>query len=167
MSRMKSFCENGIIGLYVIVWKKHCDSCCCTETWYCLKLIYTFNNKNNKAAFTALFGSKLLSNRSVRHSADVGACDLWSRHVITGKCVVSYKLCVDISSSVVPSSEERERIITVHRPRAAHQQGGGRGLHRSCCDELFKIHYLLPQSFSGELSAVHILFPAFLLMWRL
>ena len=56
----------------------------------------------------------------------------------------------------MPGSEERERIITVHRPRAAHQQeGGGRGLHRSCCDELFKIHYLLPQSFSGELTAVH------------
>ena len=129
MSRMKSFCENGIIGLYVIVWKKHCDSCCCTETWYCLKLIYTFNNKNNKAAFTALFGSKLLSNRSVRHSADVGACDLCSRHVITGKCVVSYKLCVDISSSVVPSSEERERENYNRPPSPGRTQplGGGRG----------------------------------------
>ena len=64
-------------------------------------------------------------------------------------------MCRYLQQCRAVQKRERERIITVHRPRAAHQQEGGRGLHRSCCDELFKIHYLLPQSFSGELSAVH------------
>ena len=95
----------------------------------------------------------------------MGACDLCSRHVITGKCVVSYKLCVDISSSVVPSSEERERIITVHRPRAAHQQegGGGGGSTEAAATNCSKSIIYFPNHSQGSY-LLSILFPAFLLM---